>query len=178
MARIFSKYKDNEIIYYLLDDTDYSDMEIACDCQSPCGYNPIPSSGEVVEVSDISGKYRKSLGKYSTKVVGVCCDPVQTLVPSPDNHFAQENENITEEPIDPGFTYYEKGTQYIPVAVSGRVKVKVTGLVSVGDLLASSHISGYAMAVQYDRAHRGSILGKCIEMTENEDEVIMQIFLS
>lgn len=176
MAKIFNKYKENEIIYYLLDDTDYSDMEIACSCQSPCRYNPVPSSGEIVEVSDISGKYRKSLGKYSNRVVGVCCNPIQILIPSPDNHLAESNP-ITEDPIDPGFTQYEKEIQYIPVAISGRVKVKTTGLVSVGDLLASSYIPGHAMAVEYDRAHRGSIIGKCIEMTENENEVIMQIFL-
>lgn len=175
MARIIKDYKENDIIYYLLDNTDYSDMEIACDCQSPCSYNPKPEVGEVVEVSEVSGRYRKSLGKYSNKVVGVCCDPITYLVPSPENRFGTINE--TEEPIDPGYIYYEKEDEYIPVAVSGRVRVKVTGLVSIGDLLASSHIPGYAMAVEYDRAHRGSIIGKCIEMTENEDEVIMQIFL-
>ena len=145
------EHKENEIIYYALDDTDYSNMEIDCNCgcQSPITYNPEPLSGDVVEVSEISGKYRKCITKYSNKVIGVCCGEI----------LVSDNK-------------------YIPIAVYGRVRVNTVGLIRIGDLLTSSYIPGKAMSVEYDRAHKGTIIGKCIEMTDKENEVIMQIFLN
>ena len=112
--------------------------------------------GELVEVDPATNKYRKCQERYSKYVVGVCSDSYGQL--------------LGGDPEKPGDL-----TGFVPVGLAGRVKVKVTGLVCLGDLLTSSHIPGVAMAVEYDRAHPGTVIGKCVEMTEKEDEVIMLI---
>jgi hypothetical protein len=53
-----------------------------------------------------------------------------------------------------------------PLAMLGRVYVKVTGKVAAGDMLTTSEIPGRAMAVKDNEAPRGSVIGKA--MTSND----------
>lgn len=57
----------------------------------------------------------------------------------------------------------------LPVALRGKVPVKVIGLVSKGDLLVSSAIPGYAFSVGSDRKHGPAIFAKSIEDKTNHD---------
>ena len=58
----------------------------------------------------------------------------------------------------------------VPVALTGRVPVKVSGPVSPGDLLVSSSLSGHAKADNNARA--GTIIGKAIGSNEAGEGVI------
>lgn len=131
----------------------YNDLAEAFPLSDP---EEVIEVGELVEVDPATNKYRKCQERYSKYVVGVCSDSYGQL--------------LGGNPEKPGDL-----TGFVPVGLAGRVKVKVTGLVCLGDLLTSSHIPGVAMAVEYDRAHPGTVIGKCVEMTEKEDEVIMLI---
>lgn len=68
----------------------------------------------------------------------------------------------------------------ISVIIGGIATVKTCGQVNIGDLLISSEESGKAKAVRYpqDRFNVGKIIGKAIQYTENEDEVIAIINFS
>lgn len=68
----------------------------------------------------------------------------------------------------------------ISVIIGGIATVKTRGQVNIGDLLISSEESGKAKAVRYpqDRFNVGKIIGKAIQYTENEDEVIAIINFS
>lgn len=64
--------------------------------------------------------------------------------------------------------------------IGGIALVKTSGLVNIGDLLVSSKESGKAKAVRYpeDRFNKGRVIGKAIQYTENDDEVIAIINFS
>jgi hypothetical protein len=51
----------------------------------------------------------------------------------------------------------------VQVALLGRVPCLVTGTVRRGDLLCSSVVSGYAMAMPADRYRPGAVIGKALE---------------
>ncbi|MFR6146421.1 MAG: hypothetical protein ACLUJO_13605, partial [Neglectibacter timonensis] len=61
---------------------------------------------------------------------------------------------------DPAHVIGGKGT---PIALSGRVPVKVTGRVRIGDYLTSSEVPGRARAADPGTAPRGSIVGMALE---------------
>jgi len=68
-----------------------------------------------------------------------------------------------------GFGGLEEMTQTAdkrPIALAGRVKVKVcgeSGPIRAGDLLTSSSIPGHAMRCAEPAAHPGAIIGKALE---------------
>lgn len=61
---------------------------------------------------------------------------------------------------DPAHVIGGKGT---PIALSGRVPVKVTGRVRIGDYLTSSEVPGRARTADPGTAPRGSIVGMALE---------------
>ena len=63
------------------------------------------------------------------------------------------------------------------VAMGGKVKVIVTGIVKPGDLLTSSNKAGYAMAVKSRKKAFGSVLGKALSKPDNEGLVLMQVMM-
>ncbi len=84
-------------------------------------------------------------------------------------------------------TYYLGGideekvsNQSLSVIIGGLATVKVVGCVNIGDLLVASEESGKAKAVRYpeDRFNVGRIIGKVIQYTENDDEVLAIINFS
>lgn len=60
-----------------------------------------------------------------------------------------------------------------PVALRGKVPVKVIGKVAKGDLLICSAVPGYAMSVGSDKSHGISIFAKSIEDKTNFDNGIV-----
>lgn len=55
------------------------------------------------------------------------------------------------------------GGEGVPLALAGRVPVRVAGAVKAGDFLCSSEVPGAAKAIALEEAPRGSILGMALE---------------
>lgn len=69
-------------------------------------------------------------------------------------------------------------SQGLPVALRGKVPVKVTGPVSKGDLLVSSAIPGYAYSVGNDKSHSVAIFAKSLEDKINHERgIIMAVIV-
>lgn len=104
--------------------------------------NTIVEPGDVVICDDDNNKsYIKSSEAYSRLVVGVCSDTYGHLLGGEGKASDEDN--------------------YIPIGLSGRVNVKVTGDVKKGDLLVTSDIPGVAQAsTQYIP---GTVIGKALE---------------
>ena len=111
--------------------------------------------GDVVEINPETGKCRRAQEECSKLVVGVCSNNYGHILGGDQMSIA---ENLTK---------------YVPVGVSGRVRVKVVGAVYPGELLCSAG-SGYAMASL--NPETGTLIGKALE--ENKTgTVLMQIML-
>lgn len=77
---------------------------------------------------------------------------------------------------DPNLSLEENLELYIPVAVSGRVPVRVVGHVNEGDLLVVSTCNGYATSEPYPEP--GTVIGKALESTDGtKDKILMQVML-
>lgn len=80
--------------------------------------------------------------------------------------------------IKPGITLTQEGTSLDgthPVALDGRVYVKVTGPVEVGDLLTTSTEPGKAMAVKNRRKAFGAVIGKALEGDADGDGLVLML---
>lgn len=79
--------------------------------------------------------------------------------------------------IKPGLTLSQEnvldGTH--PVALSGRIYVKVVGAVKVGDLLTTSDEPGRAMAVTDRERAFGAVIGKALESDADGDGFVMML---
>lgn len=64
-----------------------------------------------------------------------------------------------------------------PIAMIGRVYVKVTGKVKVGDRLTTSNTPGYAMASKKRRKANGAVLGKALS-NQNEDKGYVLVLIN
>lgn len=131
----------------------------------------IIDKGDLVEINIETNKYRKCQNELSPFVVGICSD--EWITPEDDripyNVFEDNDYQITTDKQEPN----------VNVQVAGIATVKTNGIVCVGDLLISSE-DGKVEAVKYknDWKYLGKIVGKCIQMTENEDECIMLISIN
>lgn len=80
--------------------------------------------------------------------------------------------------IKPGLTLTQEGTALDgthPVALDGRVYVKVTGSVEVGDLLTTSNEPGRAMAVKNRKKAFGAVIGKALESDSDGDGLVLML---
>lgn len=80
--------------------------------------------------------------------------------------------------IKPGLTLTQEGTALDgthPVALDGRVYVKVIGPVKVGDLLTTSKELGKAMAVKNRRKAFGAVIGKALESDADGDGLVLML---
>ena len=70
-----------------------------------------------------------------------------------------------------------QGEHIAPVALRGRIPVKVSGPVRKGDILITSHIPGVATALTEDSAIPNSIyvIGKSIETNENSEVKLVEV---
>jgi hypothetical protein len=104
--------------------------------------------GDVVEIDpDNPGKFRKAREALSTRVAGVISTAPGVVL----GNEKQLDGGIDARPI---------------LALAGRVPVKVTakfGAISIGDLLVSSPIPGYAMKCPEASQCIGAVIGKALE---------------
>jgi hypothetical protein len=100
--------------------------------------------GDVVIRSSNGEWYAKSTKAYEKTVVGVCSDEYAQCIGGPEGDLDER----------------KKAT--IAVGLAGRLHVKVTGKVRVGDLLVASHIKGVAMS-EGDTHIPGTVIGKALE---------------
>ena len=118
---------------------------------------------DIIEPGDVitllpDERYGKCTERNSNLVVGVCSDSY--------GHLLGGDDNLSEE---------ENLKKYIPIGISGRVKVKcVTEDVIPGDLLVSSEYAGYAMVNNFPAV--GTVIGKALS-TNNSGYVTIQIML-
>ena len=63
----------------------------------------------------------------------------------------------------------------VPVAIAGRVKVKITGNIVPGDLLTTSDKPGYAMKAKNRRKRDGAVIGKALGYPDAEGLVLMLV---
>lgn len=80
--------------------------------------------------------------------------------------------------IKPGLTLTQEGTSLDgahPVALDGRIYVKVTGPVEVGDLLTTSAEPGKAMAVKNRKKAFGAVIGKALESDADGDGLVLML---
>lgn len=127
----------------------------------------IINKGELIEINPETNKYRKCRNKLSPYVIGVCIDEpkdISNIIPyeiNKENYSVNEAKKLTK-------------IETVNVQIAGIVTVKTNGIVCIGDLLVSNE-NGNVEAVRYkqDWNNLGRIIGKCIQMTENEDECIM-----
>lgn len=98
--------------------------------------------GDVVVCSDENdNEYVKSNGAYNNLVVGVCSDSYGHILGGEGKESDDDN--------------------FIPLGLSGRVRVKVIGDIKKGDLLVTSDIPGVAM--KSDKYVPGTVIGKALE---------------
>lgn len=98
--------------------------------------------GDVIMCSeDNDNEYVKSNGAYNNLVVGVCSDSYGHILGGEGKESDDDN--------------------FIPLGLSGRVRVKVIGDVKKGDLLVTSDIPGVAM--KSEQYIPGTVIGKALE---------------
>ena len=126
----------------------------------------IIEKGELVEIS-YDNKMKKSSSPRSRLIIGVASDNYEHKYEKPT--YILNGKDINQEIQD-----------NINVIVSGVALVKISGHVNVGDLLISSEEPGKAKAIRYneDKENIGTIIGKVIQYTSKENEVIAIISLS
>lgn len=125
----------------------------------------IINKGELVEISD-QNKVKKSTSALSSLIIGVAAEE---FVSNNKPTYYLGNVNMNQDTQDK-----------LDVIISGIANVKVFGHVNIGDLLVSSDEPGKAKAVRYvdDKENTGNIIGKVIQYTEKEDEVVAIIFFA
>ena len=64
-----------------------------------------------------------------------------------------------------------------PFAIAGRVYVKVTGKVEIGDLLTTSDKEGCAMTAKYGKKAFGAVIGKALSVPNAEGLVLMLVMM-
>lgn len=81
--------------------------------------------------------------------------------------------------VNPGIGLQQQGVLEgnTKIAMGGKVKVYVTGLVQPGDLLTSSNQPGFAMAVKNRKKAFGAVLGKALSIPDTDGLVLMQVMM-
>ena len=113
--------------------------------------------GDVIELNPSTGKYRKSISNSSKLVVGVYSDSYGHILGGEELPDMESNSK-----------------KYIPIGISGRVRVKVVGKVNIGDLLVSTSDGRAMVANEYIP---GTIIGKALSNSGGTNKVTMQIML-
>lgn len=119
--------------------------------------NEVIEPGDVIEMNPSTGRFRKSTSKYSQTVVGVCSDSYGHILGGDKLEKMEDNNK-----------------KYIPIGISGRVKVKVYDRVSIGDILVADS-NGHARKA--DSYIAGTVIGKALSNSSG-GKVTMQIMLS
>ncbi len=115
--------------------------------------------GEIVIIDDSSPNHvLKSAKKYDKRVCGIVSGAGG---------------------INPGMVLAQEGVLDgdVPIAIAGRVKVKVIGDIKPGDLLTTSDKPGFAMKVKNRKKGFGAIIGKALEFSDEEGMVLILVNL-
>ena len=125
----------------------------------------IINKGELIELGP-DNKVTRCSTERSSLVIGVAADE---FVGNNKPTYFIGDININEDK-----------QEKLNVIVGGLALVKTLGLVNIGDMLVSSGESGRARSIRYtdDKGNIGKIIGKAIQYTEKDDEVIALISLS
>jgi hypothetical protein len=75
---------------------------------------------------------------------------------------------------DPAFLMNQKLDGGLPLALRGRVPVKVTGPVNKGDSLVTSTVPGYAQSVGKDKTYGQAVFAKAIVTDLSEGEKVIE----
>lgn len=126
----------------------------------------IIDQGELVEISIEDQGITKCTHENSRLAVGVAADP-----------FVRKNDIVY---FYQGVDINEERQEALKIIINGVANVKIQGHVNLGDLLVASDEPGKARAARYqeDNSNIGRIIGKVIQYTEKEDEVIAIINFS
>jgi hypothetical protein len=121
--------------------------------------------GDVIVKQRGSNKYVKCHADFDTLVVGIMSENAAMCI------GGDKLENMDDNVL-----------KYIPVALAGRVPVKVIGTVEEGDLLVTSSVPGHAMSVSVSQLVTpgktiGTIFAKALENNAGgKQKVLAQIF--
>ncbi len=147
----------------------YENSEIVIDPKVN-GNGKLRVKGDMIVDGNIGAKYQ-DLAEYVktpeplTAGTVVMIDPkeINQVLPS-DKAYNTLVAGVVSKA--PGIILGEGGDDKVMVAHTGRVKVKVDtkyGEISVGDLLVTSPVKGYAMKADSDKLKPGMLLGKALE---------------
>ena len=67
-----------------------------------------------------------------------------------------------------------KDAEGLPVALTGRVPVKVIGPVSKGDRLVSSDVPGVARSIGNDTYDARAVIGRALQNKQNSDDGVIE----
>ena len=122
----------------------------------PRGAETEPGDIVALDVESSAEQYIKATN-LSTHVAGVHTDECAMLI---GGEKAEEGEDYLEKNLP----------AYIPVALAGRVHVKVIGSVHTGDYIVPSEVPGVGRAVKNcETAKAGQIVGYAVESDERTD---------
>ncbi len=111
--------------------------------------------GDIVVIDDKNpGQIRRTNETYDRKVAGVISGA---------------------NGINPGISLSQNDVMEgeFPLTMVGRVYVKATGIIQVGDMLTTSHLPGHAMAVSdFSKAH-GTVIGKAMSANESGEGMVL-----
>jgi len=111
--------------------------------------------GDIVVIDESNeGQLKRTDQAYDRKVVGVI---------SGANGINPGVSLSQEEVLDGEY----------PLAVLGRVYVKVTGKVEVGDLLTTSNLPGHAMTAMDFEQSRGAVVGKALSSNNGKEGLVL-----
>ena len=122
----------------------------------PRGENTEPGDIVALDISSIHERYIKATNTC-TRVAGVHSDEYGMLI----------GGDRTEKPED---YVSENMKNFIPVALAGRVHVKVVGVVRTGDFIVPSEIPGVGRAVKFCEIPKdGQVVGYAVECDDRTD---------
>lgn len=139
--------------------------------------NGAPEAGDLVSLTDESFNYLESKADPFTGQVQDRVNPrtIQKLGKSSGKNDSKLFGVVSTSPLQVlGEDIKEQGAHPQPIALAGRVPVKVTnegGTISAGDSLTSSSRPGYAMKA----THAGRVIGRAIEPLIGSEGLIMII---
>ncbi|RJQ53941.1 MAG: hypothetical protein C4526_05720 [Nitrospiraceae bacterium] len=142
-------------------------------------------AGDIQVDGNINAKYqdlaewvRTSTPISKGTVVMIDTKQVNQVIPSYKAYSTLVAGVVSETP---GIVLGEGGADKAIIAHTGRVNVKVDsnyGKISVGDLLVTSPVEGYAMKADSDKLKPGMLLGKALEaLDEGKGEILVLLTL-
>lgn len=126
--------------------------------------------GDVLQINPENNAIKLVDQEYSPFVIGVCIEDKKEEKPKKKIDYYLNGVDMTK-PIEEQIK--------TKLMISGICTVKIEGHVNIGDLLVSTE-NGRAKSARYNNDHYndGKILGKAIQYTEKEDEIIALISIS